>query len=436
MLITLNDALKARGPELGNFPLFLLHPAQILAWTDAVWETWRETKHALKIGGRPLVAKAPEALWRGVPKVSVTENERTAVGSAFHVQLSQGLRHALGMMDLLDLGPGVGASSNHLADIAAHALAAKLNAPLIPPDQLDPGAPAPPPAPVPPLWQHLIYAYLIENTRVVEIMRRVLVSALTDETLGPLSPEAHQWVRATEDLMFRDGPSSLVASTTSWLRRQPEDARYNAFQRMFSMDVNHAAEDGKPYPYVKATVANTQFVRTLQDLLRELWRGYVNAKNQLGPNNTDESAMAELIDQLQIMLASRRLSDGGGYGNLTREELVAVSMMSWFELSLAPGSPIVTALKAEADTPEDRLRKIGERVGIPAHAKSRSFFILAGHLPALLTMIEAGMFQNRAHIAQLYQPGPLRDSVLAITTQWSAATGVNLKEMPATTSAA
>ena len=41
--------------------------------------------------------------------------------------------------------------------------------------------------------------------------------------------------------------------------------RRNAYQRMFSMDLNHGGDDGKPYPYVRAEAANTEFVSTLEE---------------------------------------------------------------------------------------------------------------------------------------------------------------------------
>ncbi|CAN5916785.1 hypothetical protein BH11MYX4_BH11MYX4_11130 [soil metagenome] len=413
MLTLLNAELSRKG--FGRFPLFALHPVQILTWVDAVWETWRVAQHP--------VSKVPDAHFAGLSKVDVVFTPATPTAPLnVTVTFSEALLRGLEAVVTAPMKPGA------VAEAAKTVLETQLKSSVT----LSNGA-----ASVsfqPPFWKHLIYAYMIENTHAVEIMERVLATALTDETLGPLAPDAQQWLRATEDLFFRDGPTSLVSSITSWLRPDIRATRRNAYFRMFAMDLNHAKPDGTPYPYVKATVANVQFVRVLQDLLRELWRGYTNAANQLGPNTTDDSAIGELIDQLQTMLSSRRLSDGGGYGNLAREELVSVAMMSWFELSVAQASPIVGALKAGADTREDQLRKIGERAGLPAHAKSRSFFLLADNLPALLTSIEMGFYDsnNRANLPALYKTsGPVRDSVLAIINQWTIATGVNLKDLPA-----
>ena len=51
--------------------------------------------------------------------------------------------------------------------------------------------------------------------------------------------------------------------------------------------------------------------------------------------------------------------------------------MDWFHLTLSFNTPIVLDLKAEATSAAERLQKIGERVGLPAHSRSDSYFRLA-----------------------------------------------------------
>ncbi len=58
------------------------------------------------------------------------------------------------------------------------------------------------------VFDHLIYAYLIENTRIYEIFRRVLFEYLHGERLEIPEPEAQQWLRTTEELFYRDTPRS------------------------------------------------------------------------------------------------------------------------------------------------------------------------------------------------------------------------------------
>src|SRR5688572_17863651 len=54
-------------------------------------------------------------------------------------------------------------------------------------------------------WDHLIYAYMVENTRVYEIFRRVVFEFTHGEKLGAPTADGEKWLRNTEELFFKDG---------------------------------------------------------------------------------------------------------------------------------------------------------------------------------------------------------------------------------------
>jgi hypothetical protein len=284
------------------------------------------------------------------------------------------------------------------------------------------------------IWNHLIYAYMIENTRIFEIFQRVLREYLTGENLEVPSEAGHRWLRATEDLFYRDLPSAHIAAVTSDVRPDMRASRRNAYFRFFAMDLNHGTIENQPYAFEKPKAANRDFVRLWEEFLREVWKGIENSVNTSGVNATDDAAIANLATQLFDMLRVRRAR-----GNLSREEFVFVSMLSWFHLTVEFDSPIVRDLKAEAPSPEERLRKIGERVGLPAHAKSESYFVLAEAMSRLLIDIEMGLFNDPATVRALYAPpppdNPLRGDVMSVITHWSLATGRDLKAGKVTVSA-
>ncbi len=121
------------------------------------------------------------------------------------------------------------------------------------------------------LFDHLIYAYMIENTRIYEIFRRVIHEFLHGEKLGvPGSAESQRWLRTTEELFYRDPPPFFITAITSQVRADIHGTRRNAYQRMFGMDLNHGMDDSKPYPYLKAEAANNEFVATFEEFLREV----------------------------------------------------------------------------------------------------------------------------------------------------------------------
>jgi hypothetical protein len=280
------------------------------------------------------------------------------------------------------------------------------------------------------IWDHLIYAYMIENTRIYEIFRKVLFEYLHGERLGSPNPATQNWIRNTEELFYRDSPPFSITTLTSHIRSDMRGSRRNAYQRMFGMDLNHGTEENKPYSYTRADAANNEFVSTFEELLREVWIGIVNEHNTSGANPTDNGKIANLAEYLYNMLTARR-----EYGMLSREEFTYVSMMSWFHLTVDYDSPIVRDLKAEAASPEQRLFKIAQRVGIPAHGLSRNYFEIAPVLSKVLTLIELGLFRNSVDVRAFYTtpstPPPPQDDLPAhmnsIITHWSIITGRDLK---------
>jgi hypothetical protein len=196
---------------------------------------------------------------------------------------------------------------------------------------------------------------------------------------------------------------------------------------MFGMDLNHGTDDNRPYPYPRPAAANTDFVPVWEQLLREVWVGVENAANISGARPTDEASIESLARRLDDMLSVRRAD-----GHLSRDELLNVSMMSWFHLTLDFNSSIVEDMEAYANSPEERLMKIGARVGLPAHSRSAEYFRLAENMSLILREIEAERFNTIGGAETLYTVGTandrtILDPMLANIRDWSAATGRDMK---------
>lgn len=287
------------------------------------------------------------------------------------------------------------------------------------------------------LFDHLIYAYVIENTRIYEIFRRVIYEYAHGERLDVPSVEGGHWLRATEDLFYKDAPPFTIQSLTSYIRPDISASRRNAYWRMFGMDLNHGTKEGGRYPYEQPEAHNRDFVPTFEMLLQEVWRGVTNFTNVSGPRTTDDRAIATLAERLFNMFQVRRR-----FGNLSREEFFYVATMSWLHLTVEFDSPIVVDLKATASSPEERLRRIGERVEVPAHSKSESYFRMAQPLSTILTLLETGAFNTPDSAVTLYArpappaSNPISDDMLTIVTYWSLATGRDMKAQPVVTTSA
>jgi hypothetical protein len=288
-------------------------------------------------------------------------------------------------------------------------------------------------APVPPLgtpgtggvfngpesFHHLVYAYLLENTKMVDVFRRVLFELVHGERLSLGSQATQRWAQLTEELFFTHPRAYSIRGVTSDVRSRHEAVRRNAYFRLLGLDLNHGQDDGSPYPYPKAEVSNRDFAPLLEALLREVWIGTKNRSNFVGEDATDDNAIDTLIRRLREMLLARRLG-----GALLREEFDAVAMLSWFHLTLLFNTVITADLRADAASASDRLRLIAQKVGVTPHSRTDAFIQLAQPLSIILRAIELNAISSPT---ALYN-GPFTADMLTIITQWSIATGQNLKD--------
>jgi hypothetical protein len=307
--------------------------------------------------------------------------------------------------------------------VAAPALPVPADPAMARPTALDP-----PRLPAPPVLgpvHHIAYALCLENTRLVDIMRRVVTEYRSGERLPPATAATLRWLQVTEEVFFTSPVPFSIRSLASSVRPDPAAIRRNAYYRLLGMDLNHGTEDGRPYQYAKADVSNRDFSLAFESLLAETWKGYINRNNFVSANATDDNAIDELVRRLQEMLNARRQA-----GNLAREEFDAVATLSWFFLTIAYDTQIVRDLDATAFGVADRLRLIGERVGIAPHARADSYFQLAAPMSAILRAIEQNAILAAGGAPSLYR-GIYQPFMLQIITHWSVATGRNLKDVTA-----
>jgi len=281
-----------------------------------------------------------------------------------------------------------------------------------------------PPAPNAPAWDHLGYSYVIENTRAVQILRRVVREYRSGEGLGVPSVATQRWLDATEVLLFGEAHPILSFLPASTVRPDPEAVRRNAYWRLFGLDLAFGTDDNRPPAYDKANAANTSFLPLFEELLFELWQAITNVRNTSGVNASDDDRIYRLAQQLQFVLRSRRQ-----FQLLAREELAAAAVLGWVDLTLSADTPVVLDLRAQATSAADRLKIIGERVNLMPHSKSAALFSMSSDLSVFLRVIEAGLVTSPANAWLLYlsqSPGIGTESRRVIT-EWAAATGKDLK---------
>lgn len=296
---------------------------------------------------------------------------------------------------------------------------------------------------------HLIYAYLVENTRIVQIMEKLLILYQHDEKLRkattPENRMAFQWMMNTEHLFFKYLSGFSFWNITSKIQSDDEAARRNAYFRLFGMDLAFGdMTTNAQINYYKAEFNNQGFIVLFERFLTEIWQAYTNAKNEIGPNSTDLYSICDTAQKMQEMLMSRRTTESTfenyRYFNLSRIEYASVVMMAWFYEVISYDSPLVQFLRCNGNTPGERLTNIGKKVGVNAHSKSEGLLDIAPAMNTLLRRIEFGDYnpENESQVSAiitsqakgLTSADPNRQALadlLAIINNWEKATGHRIK---------
>ncbi|MCY2687588.1 hypothetical protein [Salinimicrobium sp. TH3] len=290
---------------------------------------------------------------------------------------------------------------------------------------------------------HMIFSYLVENTRIAQIFEKMIGMYLQDEKLTKAEPEAFRWILNTETLFYNSAPGSYT-TRASQVRPVSEANRRNAYHRLFGMDLAFGDLNNNKYEYHKAEFSNSGFISLFENFLVEFWRGYINANNTSGTNTTDTEHLEDLARKLQEMLMSRRTTslnfENYRYFNLSAEEYSSYIFMYWLFNVVSYDSPLVKFLKAEANTAGDRLMNIGRRIGLNAHTKSVAILDIAQPMSTLLRSIELGILNDSAFLFRIIRaltvnpanpPEPqevaMLNNLLLIINNWEKATGHRIK---------
>ncbi len=294
---------------------------------------------------------------------------------------------------------------------------------------------------------HLIYAYLVENTRIAQIFEKMLHMYTHDEKLTKATTSqnksAFQWIMNTESLFYSNLSNTNYRNLKTQVRYHPEMTRRNAYWRLFGMDLAFGdLQSNTPVNYFKAEFNNQPFIVLFEKFLTEIWQAYANANNSSGPNTTDMFTIVDAAQKIQEMLMSRRTTETNfnnyRYFNLSKEEYSSVVMMSWFYEVISYDSPLIQFLRCNGGTPGERLINIGKKVGVPAHSKSEGLLDIAPPMNTLLRRIELGDYNVETTVTNIIKSqlnnlpinSPERmalNDLLQIINNWEKATGHKIK---------
>ena len=290
---------------------------------------------------------------------------------------------------------------------------------------------------------HMFYAFLLENTRIVQIFEKVIEKYVYDEELGVAPADVRQWLLNSESLFFKDG-GCRPDNTKSYIRPDVNKNRKNAYFRMFGAELAFGESDkGSAASYYKPKTSNQEFIPLFERYLCEVYYAYTHSRDTCC-NSIDLNNLRELAIEIRELLACRRGDRPGGALNayastsLAIEEFSSVIMMSWFEFIITDNTRVVEFLGCQSSSAGDRLYKIGQKVGINAHAQSQALLEMAGPAANILALIETGTYlENFGNIQTMITslnggptPSPdseLMNAFLILINNWERATGHKLK---------
>jgi hypothetical protein len=260
------------------------------------------------------------------------------------------------------------------------------------------------------LWDHLIYAYMIENAHL-----RISIAppSFAGGKLGAGLETLH-WLRNTEGCS-RDAPSSSF-SLHSAVRLMVKPSA--AAPTIACSAHGPESRDADNKPIRSPGRCREQVRQHLRGALREVDQHHQRLQPS-GTKSTDDAKLTELMKSSGISRPSERELSRGV--RLRRDDV-------WFHLTVESDS-VVVDLRAQASSPEQRLYKIAQQVGVPAHGLSGSYFYIADAISRVLLLVETGVFTTIPNaVAALYTPGSALERLMrTIITHWSIITGRDMK---------
>jgi hypothetical protein len=298
---------------------------------------------------------------------------------------------------------------------------------------------------------HLIYPYLVENTRAIQIIEKLLLSFLSGEmeekpTGSRISNLAIRWMQNTENLFFNYLDEEFNQNNRSILKPTSVASRRNAYYRMFGMDLAFGdRKENAPVEFHKPGASNKNFISFFEKFLTQFWKSYSNSIKNTG-GNIESSSIIETAQKLREMLMAIRTTEldftNYRFANLSNLEYTSSVLASWIYFIISYNSPLVQFFNCTGNTAGERLIKIAQRVRISAHIKSDYFLIMAPAMNNVLRNIELDLysFSNEPHVKRiigshnpsLSPPGTpdemnTLNEILMIINQWEKATGHRIK---------
>ena len=253
--------------------------------------------------------------------------------------------------------------------------------------------------------RHLIYAYFVESTGIVEVFRALFDSYLKSDEFLKLNRR--------DDLLLiellKDTIREVYAKSASTIAPDPAQLRLAAYWRLFGYEIQMKPNFPKTANY------NADFNKNFEDAMYEIFQGILDQNQQILKLG-NPAAVAELLNNLRRQLVNRT------YNEIEDVAESSALLMARLLGLLDNNRLIVERLGIRADTRERRLLELGEKLRVPVAKQTPYVFIFAQRMETFLKRVEDAVW-TRANAEQLYTNPAEVQFFREIAIAWYQVTG-------------
>jgi hypothetical protein len=271
---------------------------------------------------------------------------------------------------------------------------------------------------VPSSWDHLIYAYMIESTRVCEIFRKLSALYKSGAQLPPPSIASRQFWFMADSVILSPPQAICVWTGASRTPEEEEASRHALYRNTFAREFSGADENRRAG---FAQSSTPDFFAKFEAFLGEAWRGIVQARSPQAQRDTNHQKLASLAMDLSNQLVTMRERT-----SLTLEEFRAVAIASMLHVVVSVNSQVVNDLGANAVSSAERLALMGKKCGIAPSPRAPALFEISRPLSVILRALESGAFNDVPGARFLCSNGNLQDLFETAIGLYNEAVGKDL----------
>jgi hypothetical protein len=232
--------------------------------------------------------------------------------------------------------------------------------------------------PLPEGGNHLIYSYFVESTNIIPVFGALFSSFFVSDNILKLSVKDDKSLIET----IKETVNEVFAKPVSSITPSLEEARYNAYWRVFGYKIQNSNSSSKTESVSKTEVPTSNFNELFSNFLLNISLMILDLNNtneKVGDPNTT----ASYANKIKTLLDERITN--------TIQHVADDSAAKLGRLIMLLEDPVLlpNRLSIRSEDPVSSFQRLSQRLNVPIPQESSDLFLLAGRMHTLLTEIQA-----------------------------------------------